>query len=259
MANEEQKPQPLQGRVAIVTGASGGIGREIAIHLALKGAKTLLIYSSNPQKAEEVAATINSGAPVTAAIAFRADISDPAQVIGLFNKAEDAFGPVHIIVNSAGVIDTKYSSLAEISEQDWDKTFNINCKGAFLCSKEAAKRLVQGGGGRIINITTSLVGALMPGYAAYAASKAAVETMTKILAKELRGTKITANCVAPGPIATEFFFAGKSEAAIKAIEGRSPLERLGAVQDVAPLVGFLASDEGEWVNAQVVRVNGGLV
>ncbi|GLJ32598.1 hypothetical protein SUGI_0655830 [Cryptomeria japonica] len=255
MANEERKPQPLQGRVAIVTGASGGIGKEIAIHLALKGAKILLIYSSKPQKAKEVAATINSDASVTAAIAFKADIFDPAQVIDIFNKVEEAFGPVHIIVNNVGVMDTKYSSPAEISEQDWDKTFNINCKGAFLCSKEAAKRLVRGSGGRIISITTSLVGALMPEYTAYAASKTTVETMTKILAKELRGTKITVNCVAPGPIATEFIFAGKSEAVIKAIEAWSPLERLGVVQDVAPLVGFRASDEGEWVNAQVVRVN----
>uniref|UniRef100_A0A0D6QY44 3-oxoacyl-[acyl-carrier-protein] reductase n=1 Tax=Araucaria cunninghamii TaxID=56994 RepID=A0A0D6QY44_ARACU len=257
MADEKQNA-PLKGRVAIVTGASRGIGREIALHLAGKGADLLLVYASNHQKAEELASTIRDSAHVTA-IPFQADISDSSQVVQLFDKAEQAFGRVHVLVNSAGVMDDKYSSLAEISEEEWDKIFNINCKGAFLCSREAAKRLVRGGGGRIINVSTSLVGALRPGYGAYTASKAAVETMTKILARELRGTKITANCVAPGPTATELFFAGKSEETVKAMAGQSPLERLGTVEDVAPLVAFLASDDGEWVNAQVVRVNGGLV
>ncbi|GLJ21053.1 hypothetical protein SUGI_0384600 [Cryptomeria japonica] len=120
------------------------------IHLAFKRAKIPLIYSSNPQKAQEVAATVNSSVPITTTIASRVDISNLARVIDLLNKAEEAFGLVHIIVNNARVMDTKYSSLAEISEQDWDKTFNINCKGAFICSKEVAKRLVHDGG-QIIN------------------------------------------------------------------------------------------------------------
>lgn len=136
---------------------------------------------------------------------------------------------------------------------------SVNAKGSFLCCKEAANRLKRGGGGRIIMLSSSLVGALKPGYGAYTASKAAVETMVKILAKELKGMRITANCVAPGPIATEMFFAGKSEDDVNKVVEQCPLERLGEVQDVAPVVGFLASDASEWVNGQVIRANGGYV
>lgn len=143
--------------------------------------------------------------------------------------------------------------------EDFDFTFNVNTKGAFLCCREAANRLIRGGGGRIILISSSTVGGLKPGFGAYAASKAAVETMVKILAKELKGSGITANCVAPGPIATEMFFAGKDEEHIKKIIDECPLGRLGETKDVAPIAGFLASDAGEWVNGQVIRVNGGYV
>ncbi|KAH9289628.1 hypothetical protein KI387_033745 [Taxus chinensis] len=251
----------LEGRVAIVTGASRGIGRAIAIHLAQKGAKLVINYAGNVEKAEEVASIINSAdSTVLKAITCKADVSKASEVSSLFDRAEEAFGKnAHILVNCAGVLDPKCPFLAETSEQAWDWTLDINCKGAFLCCREAANRLVKGGGGRIINITSSVVGSLRPGHTAYAASKAAVETMTKILARELRGTKITANCVAPGPVATDMFFEGKSEALIERIAKEGPLERIGEVDDVAPFVAFLASDEGEWVNAQVVRVNGGFV
>jgi len=251
---------PLRGRAAIVIGASGGLGREIALHLAEKGARVVVHYSSTQHSAEEVASIINNNSSDgVRAIVCKADVAEPSQVAHLFDMAEQAFGPLHIVVNSAGFLDPKYLSLAETSEEDWDRIFNINCKGAFLCSREAANRVVRGGGGRIINISSSIVGLARPGFGAYAASKAAVEVMTRILAQELRGTQITANCVAPGPIATDMFFAGKSEAAIEVGIKSSPFERLGKVEDVAPLVAFLVSDEGEWVNAQVVRVNGGQV
>ena len=137
--------------------------------------------------------------------------------------------------------------------------YSVNARGAFLCCREAANRLVHGGGGRIILLTSSAVAALRPTFGAYVASKAAVEAMTHILAKELKGTGITANCVAPGPIATEMYFAGKTEEQVKANIAESPLSRLGEPKDVAPLVGFLATDAGEWVNGQVIRVNGGYV
>jgi 3-oxoacyl-[acyl-carrier protein] reductase len=136
---------------------------------------------------------------------------------------------------------------------------SVNARGSFLCCREAANRVKRGGGGRIILLSSSLVGALKPGYAAYAASKAAVETMTKILAKELKGTGITANCVAPGPIATDLFFAGKTEEQVKRVIEECPHNRLGETKDVAPVVGFLATDASEWVNGQVIRVNGGYV
>ncbi|GMH08247.1 hypothetical protein Nepgr_010087 [Nepenthes gracilis] len=252
---------PLEGRVAIVTGASRGIGRAIAIHLHSLGAKLVLNYSSNSNQADLLASELNSSSSAAApAVAIRADISDPDQTKLLFDQAEKQFGTqAHILVNCAGVIDPKYPSVANTAVEDWDKLFAVNTRGAFLCCKEAANRLSRGGGGRIIMTTTSVVGGLFPGYAAYASSKAAVETLTKILAKELKGTGITANCVAPGPVATEFFFAGKTEETVKRMMDACPLGRIGEPKDVSQIVGFLASDAGEWINGQVIRVNGGFV
>ncbi|CAL5369367.1 unnamed protein product [Camellia sinensis] len=250
---------PLDGRVAIVTGGSRGMGRAITLHLRSLGAKLVINYSSNANQAELLASELNSSShPV--AIAVRADVSDPDQVKALFDRAEQEFNcPPHILVNCAGILDPKYPSVANTTVEDWDSTFNVNTKGAFLCCREAADRLKRGGGGRIIMITSSLVGNLLPGYGAYAASKAAVETMTKIVAKELKGTGITANCVAPGPVATELFYAGKTEETVKRLADACPLGRLGEPNDVSQLVGFLAGDAGEWINGQVIRANGGFV
>ena len=253
----------LKDRVAIVTGSSRGIGRDIATHLAQLGAKLVINYTSSSAQADLVAAEINSSASPDSpprAIVVKADVSDPAQVKSLFDSAEQAFdSPVHVLVNSAGVTDPKRPSIADTSLEDFDRIFSINTRGTFLCCKEAANRLKRGGGGRIILLSSSLVGALKPGSGAYTASKAAVETMVKILAKELKGTRITANCVAPGPIATDLFLDGKSEEMIKKVIDQSPFCRLGETKDVAPVVGFLATDASEWVNGQVIRVNGGYV
>lgn len=260
--NSSSSSLPLNGRVAIVTGGSRGIGRAIATHLHSLGAKLVINYaSSNSTQADQLASELNSCENTQSkAIAVRADVSDPEQVKHLFDRAEQEFETqAHIVVNCAGILDPKYPTLAETSVEDWDKTFSVNARGAFLVSREAARRLRRGGGGRIIEISTSLVGGLMPGYGAYAASKAAAETMTKILAKELKGSGITANCVAPGPVATELFFAGKSEETVKKIAEACPLNRLGEPKDVAQVVGFLAGDAAEWVNGQVIRVNGGYI
>ncbi|KAI4296485.1 hypothetical protein L6164_036438 [Bauhinia variegata] len=252
---------PLQDRVAIVTGSSRGIGRDIALHLGSLGAKVVVNYTSNSAQAESVAAQINASSPdANRAITIGADVSDPTQVKSLFDEAERAFNePVHILVNSAGVIDSKYPSLANTSLDDFDHIFSVNARGAFLCCREAANRVKRGGGGRIIVLSSSLVGSLRPGYAAYTASKAAVEAMIRIMAKELKGTGITANCVAPGPIATDMYFAGKTQEQVEATIRECPLGRLGETKDVAPVVGFLATDASEWVNGQVIRVNGGYV
>ncbi|KAF3441217.1 hypothetical protein FNV43_RR15130 [Rhamnella rubrinervis] len=237
--------------------ASRGIGRAIALHLASLGARVVVNYTSNSSQAQSVADHINSSTPATA-IVIQADVSDATQVKALFDAAESHFNSqVHILVNSAGIIDPKYPSIAQTTLQDFDNIFSVNARGAFLCCREAANRLKRGGGGRIILITTSLVASLKPGYGAYTASKAAVEAMTKIVAKELKGSGITANCVAPGPIASDMFFAGKTEEQVKSAVEACPLGRLGQTEDVAPMVGFLASDAGEWVNGQVIRVNGG--
>ncbi|ERM93542.1 hypothetical protein AMTRI_Chr03g55730 [Amborella trichopoda] len=264
-----QRLHPLAGRVAIVTGGSGGIGAAVAQHLATLGAQVAITYSSSPGKADALVQSINSDSetssspPTTAqprATAIKCDITDPVQVQSLFDQASQILGPdIHILVNSAGILDPNYPTIATTPLEDWDRTFSTNTRGAFLCAREAARRLVKGGGGRIIMFTSSAIGVLRVGFGAYAASKSAVETMTKTLAKELRGTRITANCVAPGPVATEMFFAGKNEDLVKKITMENPLERLGEIGDVAPVIGFLASDEGEWINGQVIRVNGGLV
>ncbi|CAN1132262.1 NADPH-dependent aldehyde reductase-like protein, chloroplastic [Linum perenne] len=252
---------PLNDKVAIVTGSSRGIGKSIALHLGSLGARIVVNYSSNKDQADLVAAELNrSCSSSLRAVVVQGDVSDPAQVKNLFDEAERAFGSeVHIVVNSAGVLDSKYPSVADSSLEDFDRTFGMNTRGAFLCCKESANRVKRGGGGRIILLSSSMVAALRPGFGVYAASKAAVEAMVKVLAKELKGTGITANCVAPGPIATEMYFAGKSEEVIQRNIDECPLSRLGEPKDIATVVGFLASDAGEWVNGQVIRANGGYV
>ncbi|CAL1356501.1 unnamed protein product [Linum trigynum] len=255
-------PLPLQDRVAIVTGSSRGIGKAIALHLGLLGARLVINYTSNKEQADLVAAELNSSSSAPPrAITVQANVSDPAQVKTLFDEAERTFGgsQVHILVNCAGVLDSKYPSIAHTSVDDFDHTFGVNTRGAFLCCKEAANRVKQGGGGRIILLSSSMVSGLKPGFGAYAASKAAVEAMVKILAKELKGTGITANCVAPGPVATEMYYAGKSEEMIQRNIDESPLGRIGEPKDIATVVGFLATDSGEWINGQVIRANGGYV
>jgi 3-oxoacyl-[acyl-carrier protein] reductase len=174
----------LDGRVAIVTSSSCGIGHAIAILLHSLGARVVLNYASSSTKAGLLVSELNASASLSQpqAIAVRADVSDPDQVKLLFDRAEQEFGSIHILVNCAGVLDPKYPTLANTTVKDWDMTFNINTKGAFFLCKEATNRLKHGGSGRIIMISTSVVGSLLPWYAAYAASKAATETMTKIVA-----------------------------------------------------------------------------
>lgn len=246
----------LEGKTAVVTGGSQGIGRQISLDLAKQGASVVVNYSSNKQKADEVVSQIES--EHGRAIAVQGDVSSASAIKSLFDKAEETFGKVHIVVNCAGTIPPNYPTVAKTSEEDWDRVYAVNTKGTFLASKEAALRIPPGEGGRIVNISTTVVATLLPTYAAYASSKAAVETFTKILAKELRGTKITANCVAPGPVATELFFRGKTEALIETFSKQPPLERLGEPEDIAAVVSFIVSPQGEWINGQVIRANGGV-
>lgn len=246
--------------MAIVTGASRGLGAQIALHLAADGANVVVNYLNSADKAEQITSLINSSRGHMAAIAVRADVSSSGDVARLFDKAEESFGTVHIVVNNAGIIDSTCATIAETSPQAWDATFSANCRAPFLTCKEAARRLLLqgGGGGRIINISGTLVATPRPGFGAYTASKAAMETMTQILARELEGTGITANCVAPGPIATDMFFAVRDEDSVKRIAMAPPLERLGDCKDIARVVAFLARSDGESINGQVLRVNGGL-
>lgn len=246
----------LTGKTAIVTGGSQGIGREISLLLAKQGAKVVVNYSSNEAKAKEVIAAITEEAKGTA-IAVQGDVSKESDVKALFDKAEAAFGAINIVVNSAGTALGNYPTLVNTTTDEWDKVYSVNTKGAFFVSKEAATRIPPGSDGRIVNITTSVVSTLLPNYAAYASSKAAVETFTLILAKELQGKQITANCVSPGPVATDLFFKGKTDAMIEAMKKVGPLQRLGEPMDIASVVLFVVSKEGAWMNAQVIRANGG--
>jgi len=250
-------PLPLAGRVALVTGGSRGIGREVSSQLAALGARVVINYASNSASADELVTELASRGH--GAVAVRADVSDPAAVGALFDRAEEAFGsPPHIVVACAGLLNAKYPALADTAVEDFDAMFAVNVRGTFLVCREAASRIPAGSSGRIVTFSSSIVGTLLPGYAAYTATNAAVEAMTRILAKEVAAKGVTANVVAPGPVRTELFFAGKDEAFVRKVEERS-MGRIAETTDVASVVTFLASDAAAWVNGQVIRVNGGFV
>ena len=240
-------------RVAIVTGASRGIGAAIAERLAKDGFAVVVNYAERVAPAEALVGKITRAGG--RAIAYKGDVSDPAAVRAMFDAAEKAFGGVDVIVNNAGVMSPK--NITDTDDATFDRTIAINLKGTFNGLREGAKRIRAGG--RIINLSTSLVGALLPTYAVYAGTKAAVETMTSILAKELRGRNITVNTVAPGPTSTDLFLTGKSPELVAQIAKQAPLERLGTPEDIAGVVSFLAGPDSGWVNGQTVRANGGYV
>ncbi|RJE83989.1 SDR family oxidoreductase [Paenibacillus sp. 1011MAR3C5] len=245
--------QSLVGKVALVTGASRGMGRQIAEDLAQHGAKVVVNYSSSPAKAEEVVAGIAQRGGE--AIAIQADISQVMEVERLFRETLDAFGQVDILVNNAGVMVTK--PLLQTTEEDFDKQFAINVKGTFFAIQQAAKHM--GEGGRIINFSTSVAGHMFPAYSTYAGTKGAVEQFTRQLAKELGPKGITINAVAPGPVSTELFTVGKSEEQIKAIGSMNAFGRIGEPEDISEIVLFLASEQSRWVTGQTLRANGGFI
>lgn len=194
--------------MAVVTGGSDGIGREIVLTFTRQGANVVFTYLTNSAKANQLESEVEARG-LGKAIAVKTDVSIGKEVKLLFDKAEQAYGHIHIVRNNAGVNlhwgPEAYPPLINTSVEDWDHVFAVNTRGMFPCSKEAGLRNPSNSDGRIVNITTTIVAANTPGYGCYAASKAGVETFTKILAKELRGRQITANCVAPGPVATELF------------------------------------------------------
>jgi 3-oxoacyl-[acyl-carrier protein] reductase len=240
-----------QSRTAIVTGASRGIGAAIAQRLAADGLRIVVNYSSSPAEADAVvAAIVEAGGE---ARAIRANVADAAEMTALFDQAEAAFGPVDVLVNNAGILTV--APLAQVSDEEFERIFSINLKGSFNGMREAARRLRDGG--RIINFSTSIVGHYLPGYGPYAATKAAVEALTAVLAKELGGRGITVNAVAPGPVGTEMLINSRPAEMLQRLAAESPLNRLGEPDDIARVVAFLASPESEWVNGQTIRANGG--
>jgi 3-oxoacyl-[acyl-carrier protein] reductase len=240
-------------KVAIVTGASRGIGAAVAERLASDGFAVIINYSSDARSAETLERKIkdNGGR----ALAAKADVSNPNAVRDMFDAAERAFGGVDVLINNAGIM--KLAKIADSDDALFDQQIAINLKGSFIAMREAAKRLRDGG--RIVNFSTSVVGTRLETYGVYAATKSAVETMTAILSKELRGRNITVNAVAPGPVATELFLSGKSPELIDRLAKMNPMERLGTPEDIASAVAFLVGPDGGWINGQVLRANGGMV
>jgi 3-oxoacyl-[acyl-carrier protein] reductase len=240
-------------KVAIVTGASRGIGAAVAERLAADGFAVVVNYAASAGPAEAMVRTIEARGQ--RALAVKADVGDAGAMRAMFEAAEKAFGGVDVLVNNAGVM--KLAKVADCDDAAFDEQIAINLKGTFNGMREAARRLRDGG--RIINFSTSVVGTKLETYSVYAATKAAVETMTAILSKELRGRHITVNAVAPGPVSTELFLTGKSPELLDRMAKAPPLERLGTTEDIASVVSFLAGPDGGWVNGQVLRANGGLV
>ena len=242
-------------RVAIVTGSSRGIGAAIARRLAVDGFAVVVNYAGRVADAEQVVQEIrDSGGQ---AIAVKADVASPAEVSTLFDRAEESFGGVDVLVNNAGIIQPGLVPLADTSDELFDRLFAVNVKGTFNALRIAAKRLRAGG--RIVNFSSSVIGLALPGYSIYSATKSAVETITNIFAKDLRGRNITVNAIAPGPTATDLFLNGKTPEQVEHLTKMAPLERLGQPMDIAGAVSFLVGPDGEWVNGQTLRVNGGVV
>ncbi|AKZ65007.1 3-ketoacyl-ACP reductase [Herbaspirillum hiltneri N3] len=241
-------------QVAIVTGASRGIGAEIARQLGKKGYAVVVNYAGNATEAQNVVDAIVAGQGK--AIAVQADVADSGAVNALFEQTIAAFGRVDVLINNAGIMPPHLPMLADTDDATFDRLVAVNLKGSFNTMRAAAVHLQQGG--RIVNFSSSLTGTRLPGYSVYVAAKAAIEAMTNIFAKELRGKRIAVNAVAPGPTATALFFDGKTPEAIERLARMAPLERLGTPDDIARAVTFLAAPDG-WVNGQTLRANGGLV
>jgi 3-oxoacyl-[acyl-carrier protein] reductase len=240
-------------KVAIVTGGAGGIGSAVCERLGRDGFTVIVNYAGAAAPAEALVARIEAGGG--RAITAQADIANAAQVAGMFTSAETAFGGVDVLINNAGVM--RLATIAESDDALFERQVAVNLTGTFNTLREASKRLRQGG--RIINFSSSVVGLLQPTYGVYAATKAAVEAMTSILAKELRGRNITVNAIAPGPTATKLFLDGKPQEVIDRLSKMAPLERLGQPEDIADTVAFLAGPDGAWINGQTLRANGGII
>jgi 3-oxoacyl-[acyl-carrier protein] reductase len=244
--------EPVGARVAIVTGGSGGIGQVTAERLAADGIAVVIGYAGAPTPAKEtVTAIIDAGGTAST---FQADVADETEVAALFDYAEQTYGGVDVVVHTAGIM--LLSQLVDLDFADLDRMHRINIRGTFAVDQQAARRVRSGGA--IINFSSSVVKIALPGYAAYAATKGAVDAITLILAKELRGRDITVNAVAPGPTATPLFLDGKSRKTIDELASMPPLERLGMPADIAEAVSFLAGP-ARWVNGQILYVNGGVI
>ena len=240
-------------RSVIVTGSSSGIGAAIAGRLAKDGWSVAINYSGNEAPARALTDKITGAGGK--AIAVKADVSDPAEVANLFDETEQAFGRIDALVNNAGIM--KLAPLAQTDDAVFDQHLAVNLKGVFNCLRQGARRIRDGG--RIVNFSSSVVGLYQPTYAAYAATKAGVEAMTHILAKELGSKQITVNAIAPGPVATRLFLDGKTDEQIAQISKMIPMGRLAETDDIAAAVAMLLGPDSHWITGQVIRANGGVI
>ena len=238
-------------KVVLITGASRGIGKEIALLLASKGARIIVNYAHSDKDANDVVNTIfNNGGN---AIAIKADVSKKDDVISLFNEGIAHFGKIDVLINNAGILNLK--PLKDYSDEEFTQTLHINLKGIFNTLQEASEKLADNG--IIINFSSSTVKMMLPGYAIYSATKAAVEQMTRVFSQEI-GRGISVNAIAPGPTRTELFLKGKTDEFIDKLASMSPFERIAEPIDIANVVAFLASDTSKWISGQVIPVNGGI-
>lgn len=243
----------LHGKVAIVTGSSRGIGAEIAHTLASAGVKVVINYLQNKPAADEVCAAITSAGGEC--VAVQADVSNSDEVRKLFDATFEHFKQIDILVNNAGIL--LFKEIAEIRDDEFDRIVDVNFKSVFYTLREAATKLSDHG--RVVNISSTVTRLMLPKYGAYAATKAAVEQLTRIFAREMGKRGITANTVSPGPVDTELFRAGKTAADIERMTAMAALNRLGKPDDIAQVVLFLVSDEARWITGQDIGVNGGII
>jgi 3-oxoacyl-[acyl-carrier protein] reductase len=241
----------LKGKVAIVTGSSRGIGSIIAKDLAKAGCDVVINYSGSEAAAKSVVDEI-----VTAngrASAVKANVAVPDDMTALFDAAIDQYGKVDILVNNAGI--NIYKLVKDTTEEDFDRIFQINVKGVFLGLREAATRLHDNG--RVINFSSSVTRLMLPTYGVYSATKAAVEQLTRVFAKEVGARGITVNSISPGPTNTDLFLEGKTAETIQRLASMAALGRIGEPVDISRVVLFLASESAGWVTGQNLGVNGG--
>ncbi|MFC0604791.1 SDR family oxidoreductase [Winogradskyella pulchriflava] len=242
----------LENKVIIVTGSSKGIGKEVAILLAKNGATVIVNYSSSEEEAHDTAEIIKTNGGI--AITIKADVSKKEEVTHLFDETIKVFGKIDVLINNAGIMFTKL--LKDNTQEDFTKLFDVNVRGIFNTMQEADSKLADNG--IIINFSSSTAKLMFPTYALYSASKAAVEQMTRVFAKEI-GRGISVNAIAPGATATDLFLNGKSQETIEKIGAMNAFNRLAEPIDIAKVVLFLASEDSKWISGQVIGANGAMV